>query len=119
MHTCQVMSMLCVSPKDVDLPFDSLEIPTKLVNVNQSDCDVSSDGVAIYAGILPYYGKAAPLRRNPSGVRTNQFLIDSKVVMVSSHHTVSFFYQKFMSNLGSQNIWIDLRKFHGKIWSQF
>ena len=81
----------CVSPKDVDLPFDSLEIPTKLVNVNQSDCDVSSDGVAIYAGILPYYGKAAPLRRNPSGVRTNQFLIDSKVVMVSTHHTMSFY----------------------------
>lgn len=73
------------------MPFDNIEIPTRLLDVNRSDCHPRvDDAVAIYTGILPAYGKAAPLRRNPSGIRTNVFKIDSKVVMVS--HSFCTFY---------------------------
>ena len=66
------------------MPFDNIEIPTRLLDVNKSDCQPRpEDSVVIYTGILPAYGKAAPLRRNPSGIRTQRFMIDSKVAMVS------------------------------------
>ena len=65
------------------MPFDNIEIPTTLVNNNFSECRDVGDGesVVIYTGILPFYGKAAPLRRNPVGIRTKEFQIDSKVAM--------------------------------------
>ena len=67
------------------MPFDNIEIPTTLVNNNFSECRDVGDGesVVIYTGILPFYGKAAPLRRNPIGIRTKEFQIDSKVAMVN------------------------------------
>ena len=67
------------------MPFDNIEIPTTLVNNNFSECRDVGEGesFAIYTGILPFYGKAAPLRRNPVGIRTKEFQIDSKVAMVN------------------------------------
>ena len=55
------------------------------MNNNFSECRDVGEGesVAIYTGILPFYGKAAPLRRNPVGIRTKEFQIDSKVAMVN------------------------------------
>ena len=68
--------------EEIDSPLDTIDIPTKIAETNTSICKVRNE-VAMYYAVLPCYGKGAPHRRNPSGVRTSDAKVDSKVIMVN------------------------------------
>ena len=66
----------------LEQPLDTIEIPTAIADGNATACERRQD-VVLYYGVLPCYGRSAPVRRNPNSIRSAQLDLDSKVVMVN------------------------------------
>lgn len=95
-----------------DSPADSVVIPTEMYASNPK---CMNNPVTFLYAVYPCYGQYAPLRRNPVSLRSDRFIIDSKVVTVKFMINNATFKPTYENYAACQDIPVDMKYMPVKI----